>query len=30
MVKGNRAAVMRERQAVKAIWSGEKAAPWQK
>ena len=30
MVKGNRAALVRARQPVKAIWSGEKAAPWQK
>jgi diaminopimelate decarboxylase len=30
MVKGNRAAVVRERQPVKAIWSGERAAPWQR
>jgi len=30
MVKGNRAALVRERQPVKAIWSGEKAAPWQR
>jgi diaminopimelate decarboxylase len=29
MVKGNRAALVRARQPVKAIWSGEKAAPWQ-
>jgi diaminopimelate decarboxylase len=28
MVKGNRAALVRERQPVKEIWSGEKAAPW--
>jgi diaminopimelate decarboxylase len=30
MVKGNRAALVRARQPVKAIWSGEKAVPWQK
>ena len=30
MVKGNRAALVRERQPVKEIWSGEKAAPWLK
>ena len=30
MVKGNRAALVRERQPVKDIWSGEKAAPWLK
>ena len=28
MVKGNRAALVRARQPVKAIWSGEKTAPW--
>ncbi len=28
MVKGNRAALVRERQPVEAIWNGEKAAPW--
>ncbi len=28
MVKGNQAALVRERQPVKEIWSGEKAAPW--
>jgi len=28
MVKGNRAVLVRERQPVKDIWSGEKAAPW--
>ena len=28
MVKGNRAALVRERQTAKEIWSGEKAAPW--
>ncbi len=30
MVNGNRAAVVRERQPLKAIWNGEKAAPWLK
>jgi len=30
MVKGNRAALVRARQPVKAIWSGEKPAPWQR
>ena len=30
MVKGNRAALVRARQPVKAIWGGEKAVPWQK
>ena len=30
MVKGNRAAVVRERQPVEHIWSGEKVAPWLK
>ena len=30
MVKGNRAALVRARQPVKEIWSGERAAPWQK
>jgi len=30
MVKGNQAALVRERQPVKAIWSGEKVAPWQR
>jgi diaminopimelate decarboxylase len=30
LVKGNRAALVRERQPVKAIWNGEKVAPWQK
>jgi diaminopimelate decarboxylase len=29
MVKGNKAALVRARQPVEAIWSGEKAAPWQ-
>jgi len=29
MVKGNRAALVRARQPVKAIWNGEKPAPWQ-
>ena len=28
MVKGNRAALVRERQPITEIWSGEKAAPW--
>jgi diaminopimelate decarboxylase len=28
MVKGNRAALVRERQPVREIWRGEKAAPW--
>ena len=28
MVKGNRAALVRARQPVQAIWSGEKTAPW--
>jgi diaminopimelate decarboxylase len=30
MVKGKDAALVRERQPVKEIWSGEKIAPWQK
>ncbi|HOX56032.1 MAG TPA: diaminopimelate decarboxylase [Candidatus Paceibacterota bacterium] len=30
MVKGNRAALVRARQPVKAIWSGEMVAPWLK
>jgi diaminopimelate decarboxylase len=30
MVKGNRAALVRERQPTQQIWSGEKVAPWQK
>ena len=30
LVNGNRAAVVRERQLVSAIWSGEKIAPWLK
>lgn len=30
LVNGNRAAVVRERQPVQAIWSGEQPAPWQK
>ena len=30
MVKGNRAALVRERQPVPEIWRGEKAAPWLK
>jgi diaminopimelate decarboxylase len=30
MVKGNRAALVRARQPVEAIWSGEAAAPWLK
>jgi diaminopimelate decarboxylase len=30
MVKGNRAALVRERQPLKEIWSGEAAAPWLK
>jgi diaminopimelate decarboxylase len=30
MVKGNRAALIRERQPMKEIWSGEAAAPWLK
>lgn len=30
MVKGNRAALVRARQPVKDIWSGEQAAPWQR
>ena len=30
MVKGNRAALVRERQPTKQIWSGERPAPWQK
>ena len=30
MVKGNRAALVRERQPLKEIWSGETAAPWLK
>ncbi|HVM50719.1 MAG TPA: diaminopimelate decarboxylase [Candidatus Acidoferrum sp.] len=29
MVKGSRAALVRERQPVAAIWKGEKTAPWQ-
>jgi len=28
MVKGKRAALVRERQPLKALWSGETAAPW--
>jgi diaminopimelate decarboxylase len=30
MVRGTRAALVRARQPVEAIWSGEKAAPWQR
>ena len=30
MVKGNRSALVRERQPTKAIWDGESAAPWLK
>ena len=30
LVNGRHAAVVRERQSVKAIWSGEKIAPWLK
>jgi diaminopimelate decarboxylase len=30
MVKGTQAALVRERQPVKALWSGERPAPWQK
>jgi diaminopimelate decarboxylase len=30
LVNGKRSAVVRERQSVKAIWTGEKIAPWQK
>jgi hypothetical protein len=30
MVKGNRAALVRERQPTRQIWSGEKPAPWLK
>src|SRR6266478_736071 len=30
MVNGKQAALVRERQAVKEIWAGEKPAPWQK
>jgi len=30
LVKGNRAALVRERQPTKEIWSGEKIAPWLK
>ena len=30
MVKGDRVALVRERQPVKAIWNGEKPAPWQR
>jgi diaminopimelate decarboxylase len=30
MVKGKRAAVVRDRQPVKEIWAGEKITPWQK
>jgi len=30
LVNGRRAAVARERQSVKEIWSGEKIAPWLK
>ncbi len=30
MVKGNRAALVRERQPIRQIWSGEKPAPWLK
>jgi diaminopimelate decarboxylase len=30
LVNGRKAAVVRERQPVEAIWAGEKAAPWQK
>jgi diaminopimelate decarboxylase len=30
MVKGNQAALVRERQSTKAIWDGESVAPWQK
>jgi diaminopimelate decarboxylase len=29
LVKGRRAAVVRERQTLKDVWAGEKIAPWQ-